>query len=97
MASFVERAIIAAAVTFFFLGFIFCIVGYETFWLIPREQYADGSSQIDGVGLHVACFTLFRFPNIINLDKEFDGCKDNLRNSAFFNDLSPDVWSPRKL
>lgn len=96
MATFITLAILSGSVLFFFLGFIFAIVGYATFWLIPREEYAGGTSQIDGVGLRQACFTQFRFTIYIQIDTIFDGCYDNTKNSARFTDLNQDVWSPRK-
>lgn len=96
MASFISLAILSGSVLFFFIGFIFTIIGYATFWLIPREEYAGGNSQIDGVGLRQACFTQFRFTLYIQIDTIFDGCYDNSKRSARFTDLNKDVWSPRK-
>jgi len=98
MASTIGKLLFALALFFFFLAFIFVIVAYSTFWLVPRDNYTQDTDRVDGVGLKRACFTEFIFP--LGLDPsnfEINGCYDNTRDSPTFARIKNiDVWSPRK-
>ena len=97
MSGFLGTVLFSSSSFFFVLAFIFAICGYFTPWLVPQDQYTDGKTQIDSVGLKQACFTNFIFALGIDKSREvFDSCYDNQRNSARFENVDRDVWSPSK-
>ena len=92
-------SLFSASSFLFFLAFIFAVCGYFTPWLVPKEQYAtEDQPQIESVGLKQVCFKDFRFS--FHFDPRsrdvFDSCYDNQRNSAKFDNIAVDVWSPSK-
>lgn len=98
MASFVGKLLFSIALFFFFLAFIFVIVGFATYWLVPRDDLLDTDPQVLGIGLKQVCFANdFRFEKTYDHDRSpLTGCYDNTRDSAKFISIDEDVWSPRK-
>ena len=91
----------SSAVFFFFLAFVFVIVGYSTYWLVPDYYPTDSKNVIYGVGLKTACMSEgFIFPRRIDSsqDDQFTkgGCFANTRDSAAFQSIREEFWSPSK-
>lgn len=94
MGVFLGRSLFSGTLLFFFLGLIFCIVGYLSNWLVPRHGLRPS---VLSVGVRQACFeeyeTLKRVADIVTIN----GCHDTTKTSQVFSEVEPKYVSPGEI